>query len=343
MAAPALQLVTSIDQMAGPQRAAVLVMYLDPNVSRNLLEFLNPDELRDIGLAMADVENVTPEAIEDVIAEFIRDLYAVSLVPRTGREYALEVLPDLIPEESRPQVVSKIRRTISTEFQDYIARRMPLTVAILLLDEHPQTQAVALMLMGMDNAAAVLSFFDEQEQFDLAIRMAKMEQIPGELADDVENAITIALEDRGAGLWDAQGVDATARILGRLSKDFQEPLMERITGLDAELADLLKRRMLLFGDLSAMDNKSVQSLLKSVDRDTLLVALRGADPALQELFFANMSRRAAADLRDELEIMGPVPRSEVERSQEDIVQTALSLQEEGVLRLPMGSGADEMV
>jgi flagellar motor switch protein FliG len=318
-------------------------MYLDPNVSRSLLEFLNPDELRDIGLAMADVENVSPEAIEDVIAEFIRDLYAVSLVPKTGREYALDVLPTLIPEESRPQVVSKIRRTISTAFQDYVSRRMPLTVATLLLDEHPQTQAVAMMLMGMDNAAAVLSFFDEQEQFDLALRMAKMEHIPGELADDVENAITIALEDRGAGLWDAKGVDATARILGRLSKDFQEPLMERITALDAELADLLKRRMLLFSDLGTLDNKSVQSLLKSVDRDTLLVALRGADPVLQELFFANMSRRAAADLRDELEIMGPVPRSEVERSQEDIVQTALSLQEEGVLRLPIGSGADEMV
>lgn len=342
MAATALQLITSIDQLPGPQRASVLVMYLDPDVSRNLLEFLSPDELRDIGLAMADVENVSPEAIEEVIAEFIRDLYAVSLVPKTGREYALDVLPDLIPEETRPQVVSKIRRTISTAFEDYVSRRMPRTVATLLLDEHPQTQAVALMLMGTENAAAVLSYYDEQEQYNLALRMAKMDQIPGELADDVENAITMALEDRGAGLWDAKGVDTTARVLGRLAKNFQEPLMERITGTDSDLAELLRRRMLLFSDLGSMDNKSVQSLLKSVDRDTLLMALRGADAVLTELFLGNMSRRAAQDLRDELEIMGPRPRAEVERAQEDIVQTALSLQEEGALRLPVG-GADEMV
>lgn len=343
MAVPALQLVTSIRQMTGPQRASVLVMYLDPEVSRSLLEFLSPDELRDIGLAMADVENVSAEAIEEVIAEFIRDLYSVSIIPRTGREYALDVLPALIPEESRPSVVSKIRRTVSTEFNDFVSRRMPRTVATLLLDEHPQTQAVALMLMGTDNAAAVLSFFDEQEQFDLAMRMARMDQIPGELADDVEYAITKALEDRGAGLWDAKGIDMTARILGRLNKDFQEPLMERITTTDSDLADLLKRRMLLFADLISLDNKSVQSLLKSVDRDTLLIALRGADATLADLFFTNMSRRAAADLRDELEIMGALPRSDVERAQEDIVQTALSLQEEGVLRLPMGGGADELV
>jgi flagellar motor switch protein FliG len=343
MALAALQLVTSLDQLTGSQRAAVLIMYLDPEVSRSTLAFLNPDELRDIGFAMADVENVSPEAIEQVIAEFVRDLYSVSLVPRTGREYALEILPDLIPEEARTQVVSRLRRTISTEFEDFISRRIPFTVATLLLDEHPQTQSVALMLMGTENAATVLSYFDEQEQFDLAIRMAKMDQVPGELADDVENAITIALEDRGSGLWDAKGIDSTARVLGRLNKEFQEPLMERITALDPELAELLKRRMLLFSDLGALNNKAVQSLLKSVDRDTLLLAIRGADPALAELFFSNMSRRAAADLKDELEIMGAVPRTEVEKAQEDIVQTALSLQEEGVLRLPTGGAEDEMV
>ena len=107
MAATALQLITSIDQLPGPQRASVLVMYLDPDVSRNLLEFLSPDELRDIGLAMADVENVSPEAIEEVIAEFIRDLYAVSLVPKTGREYALDVLPELIPKTADPKLCRK--------------------------------------------------------------------------------------------------------------------------------------------------------------------------------------------------------------------------------------------
>jgi len=343
MAQPALQLVTSIEQLSGSQRAAVLVMYLDPDVSRHLLEFLNPEELQDLGLAMADVENVAPNAIEQVIAVFIRDLYSVSMVPKTGREYALDVLPSLINEDHRTEIVSRIRRNVSTEFQDYVSQRLPRTVATLLLDEHPQTQAVALMLMGTENAAAVLSFFDEQDQFDLTIRMARMTQIPGEMADDVENAVTSALDASRDWLWDTKGIDSTARILGRLNKDYQEPLMERIATTDTDLADLLKRRMLLFGDLIALDNRSVQSLLKSVDRDTLMVAMRGADTAMRELFFNNMSRRAAADLRDELEFMNPVPRNEVNVAQEDIVQIALALAEEGTLRIPGADGAEELV
>ena len=116
--------------------------------------------------------------------------------------------------------------------------------------------------------------------------------------------------------------------------------VEKIAGTDFELSELLKRRMLLFKDLIKIDNKSVQAILKVVERQTLLLALRGAEPDIKDKFLANMSSRAASDLRDELEIMAPVPLSEIEGAQEEIVKSALTLNEEGTIRLPFGGGDD---
>ena len=328
--------------LSGLQKAAILVMYLEDKVARQVLDQLSLDELEDIGIAMSEVENVAVEVIEEVIADFVRDLYAVYMVPRTGKDYALGVLPRLLSEPRCDKVMGRLRRHISTEFQELIAARPPATVATLLLDEHPQTQAIALLLMGPDNAAVVLSYMDEEDQYDLSLRMARIERIPSEIADDVEVSVRNALEERGNGLWAVEGVDTTAQMLGRMHADFQQPILERIAGTDFELSELLKRRMLLFKDLIKIDNKSVQAILKVVERQTLLVALRGADADIKDKFLANMSSRAASDLRDELEIMAPVARSEVETAQEEIVKSALTLNEEGTIRLPFG-GDDDLV
>lgn len=341
MAAPQRQGIRAAD-LTGLQKAAILVMYLEEGTARRLLDQFDLEELEDLGLAMSEVENVSPDIIEEVIADFVRDLYAVYLVPRTGREFALGVLPKLLDDDRRDKVMGRLRRHISTDFQELIATRPPATVATLLLDEHPQTQAIALLLMGPDNAAIVLSYMDEEDQYDLSLRMARIERIPAELADDVESSVRASLEDRGSGLWSVEGVDSTAQMLGRMHADFQQPILERIAGSDYELSEMLKRRMLLFKDLIKLDNKAIQSILKVVERNSLLLALRGSDAAIKEKFLANMSSRAADDLRDELEIMAPVARSEVENAQEEIVQAALTLNEEGTIRLPFG-GDDDLV
>lgn len=328
--------------LTGLQRAAILVMYVAEANAQKLLSSFSLEELEQIGLAMSEVERVDSSVIEEVVADFVRDLYSVYLVPRTGRDYALGVLPRLLDDQRRDQVMSRLRRHISLEFQEFIATRPPATLATLLLDEHPQTQAIALLLMGPDNAALVLSYFDEEEQVDLAMRMARIERIPAELADDVEAAVRQALEEQGAGLFAIEGTDTTARMLGRLHRDFQQPILQRIAGTDQALSDLLKRRMMLFEDLQELEGKAIQALLKVVDRATLLVALRGADAGLRTLFLDNMSSRAASDIEEELEIMAPVARSEVREAQERVVESALQLAEEGTLRLPFG-GEDELV
>lgn len=330
----------SAADLTGTQRAAVLLMYLEEEVARTLLQHMNTKELQEVALAMAGVDTVESEVIEEVVAEFVRDMHGASMVSRSGRDYALDVLPSLVDDERRQRVESTIRRQISTEFQEYIGSRPPRTVATILQDEHTQTQAVALLLMGADNAAAVLECFDEQDQYDITLRMAGMDTVPGEIADDVEAALRSALEDHGTDRWRVEGIDNTAQILGRLGRVVQEPLLDRLDMENSDLSDRLRRRMVVFSDLACLDQRGTQAVLKGIERVTLLLALRGADSTMRELFLAAMSKRAAADLRDELEIMGPTPRAQVEAAQEEVVQAALRLQEEGALKLFTGGQAD---
>ncbi len=328
--------------LTGVQRAAVLVMYLEHPVATRVLKNLTSEELKGIGVAMAEVEHIEPSLIEEVVAEFVRDLTTMSMVPTTGREYALGVFPGLIDEGRRARIHSNLKRQISHDFAEYIASRPARTVATILQDEHPQTQAVALLLMGPDTAGDIMALLDEHERFDISMRMATIKHIPGDMADDVEASLRESLEDRGSDRWSIEGLDQAAQTLGRLGVEARDELLARVAKQDPALAENLRRRMVVFSDLGDLDGRSVQALLKNIDRKSMILALRGADGALRDLFLDNMSSRAASDLRDELEIMGPVPRSEVEAAQEEIVQVALGMQEEGVIRIT-GAGAEDMV
>lgn len=329
--------------LTGPQRAAVLVMYLQREVAREVLRHLSDADLNGIGEAMAEVENVTPEVIEDIVGQFIRDMYDACLVPTTGTEYALDVLPDLLEAKRRPKMMSHLRRQLSNRLAEAVGDHEPRTVAAVLLDEHPQTRAVALLLMGEDHAAAVLGEFPEEIRSEIALRMARMERVPAGLADKVEESLIAALEDDSAvGRITVEGVDKTAKILGRLNMDQQQSVLDGIARGEPELSEMLRRRMVVFDDLAGLDDRGMQTVLKSIERDKLVIALRGASDVITDLVLRNMSSRAAKDLAEEIEILGPKPRAVVEQAREEIVQTVLHLREEGAVTLSFG-GDNEMM
>ncbi len=326
--------------LTGPQRAAILVMYLERDVAREVLRHMSDDDLQQVGAAMSEVDAVPPHVIEDVVGQFVRDMYDACLVPRTGPEFALDVLPELVDAHRRPRLVSALRRKLSKRLETELARHPARTVAAVLLDEHPQTQAVALLLMGQDLAAKVLARFPEDAKADVAMRMARMERIPAELADEVEESLLAALSDDGAGGITIEGVDRTAKILGRLTGEDQQVVLDGIAADAFDLAETLRRRMVVFEDLVRLDDRSMQSLLKGVERDKLVVALRGSSEDLLALVMRNMSSRAAQDLAEEIEVMGPKPKAVVEAAREEVVQTMLQLREEGALVFSFGDDSE---
>ena len=336
----ALALQNQDETYSGVERAAILVMYLERGLAKALLDLMNDEEVRKVGMAMASIDRVDAPDIERIVGDFVRELYEVSLMPRTGPEFVNKVLPDLLEDERRETILPILKRRVNTEFADFISNRPPEAVAAIMADEHPQTQAVAMALMGPDNAAKVMRLMPEEDKGEVTVRMARLKRIPGELIDDVTTAITAAL-GRDDDFLDVGGVDRTARMLGRLAKTENDRILEVVADEDNPLAERLRRRMVLFSDLMTLTNRGIQTLLKQVDRDDLILALKGGNPTEVDRFLENVSSRAAEDIREEMEIMGPVPKSRIRGAQERIVATALKLAEEGAIYLSIGAEEDE--
>jgi len=331
---------SNVSELTGIERAAILIMYLDRGVAKKLLTNLDTEEIRQIGLAMTTIDHVEPKVIEEVVAEFIKDLSNTSLMPRSGTEFIQTILPDLLDDDRRDDVVRSLNRRVDRQFESFIARRSPKAVATVLREELAQTRAAALSLMGPENAAKVLRHFDDNDQTDLTLRMARMKQVPGELADDICASLMQALSQADDRL-SVGGIDRTARVLGHLQRQDNERLLAQLAERDENLATSLRQRMVVFDDLATLDDRGVQTLIKLVDREDLVRALKGAGPLIQERFFANMSSRAAEDLRESLEIIGSLRRNIIMEAQNRIVAQALELAEKGEIYFPVGEESEE--
>ncbi len=341
MAAAAIPIISNSAMLTGLERAAVLVMYLDREAGRGLLAHLSSDEIERLGLAMARVEHVTTDVVTELVGSFVRDLHEASLVPQTGARFALNVLPGLVDEARRQRVAGTMRRRLAGAFEEVVASRPARTIAAVLREEHIQTQAAALALMGPTNAGRVLTCLDEGDRHELTVRIARMDDIPGELADLIESMLIDALSDRGDSRIELEGAVRAAKTLGRVSPDAQAAILSRISQDLPPLAEELRRSMVTFEDLQRLGDRSLQAVLKGVDKETLVLALRGATPTLRDAFLRNMSSRAAADLLEEMEIRGPQPRNVVEGARDQVIATIMRLSEEGVI--PPITGDEGMV
>ena len=326
--------------LTGSQRAAIMIMFLERPVAKSLLRQMNDEEIQAIGMAISEIDRVPPTMIEEVVRDFVVELSDSLLVPRAGPEFVDQILPELIDAERLDNILPMLRRRVDRSFERFITQRDANAVAALLRDERPQAQAVALALMGTDNAARILKRFTAEEQREVVMRMARLKKIPGELADDVTGALRTAL-GKGDDQLQVGGVDVTARMLGQMRRSDNESILQDIEDENFDMADKLRRRMVVFDDLIQLNGRAIQSLMKGIERDVLLIALKGASPEMQTLFFSNVSSRAAEDMREELVILERPALSRIREAQESIVAEAPKLAEDGVINLQMGGDEEE--
>ncbi len=336
------RVVHDVKELTGTERAAVLIMYLEEDTARALLKHIPADEVKAIGLAMSNLERVDTEVIERVVAQFVLELTNAQLVSQRGHDFALHVLPRLVAPDHRRRLEGALRRRLSHDFETFIASRPAAAVAAILQEEHPQTRAIALLMMGPDNASRVMDCFDEETRRDLLVRMARIEQIPGDLADEVEESMYAALEDHGVEQWEVDGIGRTAKVVGRFDRDSQEDFFEELAAESPQLSEEIRKKLVVFEDLAVMDDRSVQALLTKIDREVLVIALRGASPAMTDLFLRNLSSRARQDVMDEIAILGPMPKARVQEAREQIVQEVLALADAGTIP-PLVGGGEELV
>lgn len=330
-------------KMNGTERAAVLLLTLGEESAAQVLKHMGPKEVQKVGAAMAAMTNVPRDQVTGVLESFTETVQEQTALGVGAEDYIRTVMVDALGEDKAKGLMDRILLGSSTKGLEALKWMDARAVAELVRLEHPQIQAIVLSYLDNDHAAEVIKYFPERTRHDVLLRIATLDGIQPSALQELDEI----LENQFTGNQNVQsssvgGIKSAADILNFVDSSIEGEIMEAIKDADAELGQQIQDLMFVFDNLIDVDDRGIQALLREVSSDTLILALKGADEAMKEKIFANMSKRAAEMMRDDLENKGPVRLSEVEGAQKEILAIARRMSESGELALG-GKGAEQFV
>ena len=327
----------------GLNDAAIMLMSLGEEEAAEVFKHLSPKEVQKLGETIARMKSVSRDKVDSVINRFADAAAAQSLLVSDTGNYVRAVLKRALGDDKASLLIDRILQGGDVSGIESLKWMDPLSVAELLRNEHPQIVAAILVHLDFDQAASVLKQLTERQRNEVLLRVATLEGIqPTALKDLNEVLYKVLAGGDKIRKTSLGGVKAAAEIINFLGAAIEGTVIESIRGHDPDLAQKIMDKMFVFDDLIQLDNKGIQTVLKEVASDTLIAALKGAQPELRNKILENMSSRAAETLREDLESRGPMRLSEVEAQQKEILKTVRRLADEGQIVLG-GGGDDAMV
>ncbi len=321
-------------------RAAILLMSLGESDAAEIMKHLGPKEVQRIGTAMSQLADVQQDQVETVMADFLNAVGNQTGLGVGSDEYIRSVMNQALGEDKAGGLIDRILKGANTKGLDTLKWMDARQVADIIRYEHPQIQAIVVSYLDADQAAVVVGQFDEKVRLDILMRISALETIQPNALQELNDI----LERQFAGNTSAKttnmgGVKVVADIMNFFDTGTEANVMEAIKEVDEDLGGEIEDLMFVFANLVDIDDRGIQAILREISTDILVVALKGADTALQEKIFKNMSKRAAELLRDDLEAAPPVRVSDVENAQKEILSVAWRLADDGEIMLG-GSGED---
>ncbi|KDE39604.1 Flagellar motor switch protein FliG [Nitrincola lacisaponensis] len=329
------------DGLTDIEKAAVLLISLGEGDAAEILKHLGPKEVQRIGEAMSRLDNVPQSRVESVVSDFLDIVSDQTGIGINNDRYIRAMLNQALGEDKAKTLIDRILFSTNTSGLDTLRWMDPRQVAEIIRFEHPQIQAVIISYLEPDQAANVLSFFDDKVRLDIVMRVAALDQIQPQALQELNDMLESQFSGpRSTQLTRLGGVKSAANIMNFIDTQIEAELMDAIKETDEGLANQISDLMFVFDNLMDVDDRAIQVILREIQTDQLVVALKGADSQLQEKIFKNMSKRAAELLRDDLEAKGPVRVSEVEAAQKEILNVARRLADEGEITL---GSSDDMI
>ncbi len=326
----------------GLTNSAILLLSLGEEQAAEVFKQLAPKEVEKIGAAMAALGNITRDRIEGVLKSFAVDAENQTPLGTDNDEYVRKVLTRALGEEKAGFLLSRIVKQGGSGGIDTLKWMDAPMIAELIHFEHPQIIASILVHLERDVAADVLKLFTERNRNDVVMRIASLDGIQPAALRELNEVLSKLMSGTESKKETLGGVRTAAEILNFVGSGIETLTVEAIKESDPDLAQKIVDEMFLFENLAEVDDKSIQLILREVQSEALVIALKGADEALREKIFKNMSSRAAEMLRDDLSSKGPVRVAEVEAAQKDILKSARKLADEGQIVLG-GGGADSFL
>ncbi|MBS4046701.1 MAG: flagellar motor switch protein FliG [Ferrovibrio sp.] len=329
-------------QLKGPDKAAILMLALGEEHSSKIWPLLDDEEIKEISQNMANLGAVNSDVVEKLFLEFVNNFSSTGSL--TGTFDSTErLLMKALPSERVNQIMEEIRGPAGRTMWDKLANVNENVLANYLKNEYPQTVAVVLSKIRPEHAARVLAALPEEFSMEVVMRMLRMEAVQKEVLDKVEQTLRTEFMSNLARTNRRDAHEMMAEIFNSLDRNTEARFLAALEERSRDAAERIKALMFTFEDLIKLDPSGVQTLLKSVEKDKLGLALKGASETLRDLFFSNMSERASKLLREEMESMGPVRLKDVDEAQMLMVNSAKELAAKGEIMLADNKGEDELI
>ncbi len=327
----------------GLQKSAILLMSLGEDGAAEVLKHLAPREVQKLGQAMAELKSVTREKIASVVDAFRSDAGEKTMTGAGSEDYIRNVLQKALGDDRAVGLIDRILHGGDTGGIDGLKWMESSDIADLIKSEHPQIVATIMVHLDRDQASEVIGALDERLRNDVLLRIATLDGIQPAALKELNDVLTTLLSgNKNVRKSSLGGVQAAAEILNFLGGNIETSVIESVRAHDPDLAQQIVDEMFVFENLLALDDRGMQLVLREVQQESLLVAMKGASEELREKIFKNMSQRAGEMLREDLESKGPVRLSEVEGEQKEILKIVRRLSDEGQLTIA-GKGDEAYV
>ena len=330
-----------VDKLDGVDKAAILLLSLSEEDAAQILKHLEPKQVQKVGMAMAALDDLSQAKISAVHNLFIEQIQSFSTIGFQSEDFIKKALTAALGEDKAASLIDQIVMGSGAKGLDSLKWMDSKQVANIIRNEHPQIQTIVLSYLEPEQSAEILSQFPEKVRLDLTMRIANLEEVQPAALQELNEI----MEKQFAGQAGAQaakmgGVKAAADIMNYLDTNVEGQLMDSIREHDEEMSQQIQDLMFVFENLMDVEDRGIQAILREVQQDVLMKAIKGTDEALKEKILSNMSKRAAELLADDLEAMGPVRISEVEAAQKEILSTARRLADSGEIMLGGGGGEE---
>ena len=330
-----------LGQMTGVQRAAVLMLLLGEQQAAEIIRFLNPKEVQALGGAMVSVADLSQEAVNAVLDEFVATIKKQTNLGLGTTDYVEKVFKRALGDDKAASVLGRIMPGQGSKGLDILSWMDARSIAEMIRGEHPQVTAIILSVLEHSVAADVLNFLPSETRAEIIQRVANLETVQPSAMEELEAIMKKQFSNNSSAKSSSfGGLKAAAKIMNFTKTELEASVMGGLSELDPELMQKIQDNMFTFENLTGVDNRGIQVLMRNVEPDLLMIGLKGASDVVKEKFFGNMSERARGMFRDDMEAKGPLRLADVEDAQKTIMRIARKLSDAGDLVL---GGGDDFV
>lgn len=329
-----------LDELTNTQRAAVLMLLLGEQQASEIIRFMNPREVQALGAAMVSVADLSQEAVNVVLDDFVATLKKQTSLGLGTGDYVEKVLKRALGDDKAASVLSRIMPGQGSKGLEILKWMDARSIADMIRNEHPQVVAIILSVLEYDVAADVLNYLPAESRPEIIQRIAKLETVQPSAMEELEAIMKKQFASNSSAKSSSfGGVKAAAKIMNFVKVELEGAIMKGLSDIDEDLTLRIQDNMFTFENLVSVDNRGIQTLMRAVEPDLLMIALKGAPDFVKQKFFDNMSSRARVMFIDDMEAKGPLRLTEVEEAQKKVMRLARKLSEAGELVLA-GSGDD---